>query len=76
MILLDIGLSTIRTEHFDQQENDAQLRANLDLLISTKEQASVRVANYQQKVARYFNVWLKNKVFKIGDLILKKAEAS
>ena len=41
VIPLDIGLSTLRTERFERENNQAQLRANLDFLDSVREQALV-----------------------------------
>ena len=32
--------------------------------------------DYQQRAARYYNAWVKNKVFKMGGLIMRKAKAS
>ena len=34
------------------------------------------MANYQQRVARYYNARVKSKLFKTGDLISRKVEAS
>ena len=76
MISLDIKLSTLWTKDLKQQENEAQIRANLDLLKEVREQALIHMAAYQQKVARYYNSWVKGKVFKVGDLVLRSAEAS
>ena len=76
VIHLDIGLPTSRTEDFNQEENDTRLRANLDLLNEVREQAPVCMAAYQYKVVKYYNSQVKTKIFKIGDLVLRMAEAS
>ena len=36
------------------------------------EQAQLRVAAYQQKVARYFNSKVKERNFNVGDLVLRR----
>ena len=34
------------------------------------------MAAYRQKVARYYNVRVKNKAFRVGDLVLRRAAVS
>ena len=76
MIPLDSGLLTSWTKDFDQEENDTQLWANLDLLNEVREWASVHMTAYQHKVAKYYNSQVKTKIFKVRDLVLRRAEAS
>ena len=61
---------------FDEPQNAQSLRANLDLLEERREIAQVRMAAYRQKVARYYNIRVKNKAFKAGDLELRRAAVS
>ncbi|XP_052287208.1 uncharacterized protein LOC127898758 [Citrus sinensis] len=51
----EIGTTTHRTDHFNEQENDEQICLNLDLLTEKREQAAERSVIYQQRVARYYN---------------------
>ena len=37
VILVEIGLLTLRTENFEEEANSEQLRANVDLLEETQE---------------------------------------
>ena len=76
VILLDIRFLTLRTEHFELQNNQAQLRANLDFLDSIREQALIWTVIYQQKVAKYYNSRVKSKVFHVGDLVLRESKVS
>ena len=46
MIPLNISIPSLRVECYDQIENEAQLRANLDLLEETRERAAIYIANY------------------------------
>ena len=55
IIPLDIRLPILWAEHYDQQENEVQLQANLDLFEGTRERTSVRVVDYQQNVVGYYN---------------------
>ena len=63
VIPLDIGLHALRTQHFKLENNQAQLIANLDFLDYLREQALIRTAAYQQKVAKYYNSKVKTKAF-------------
>ena len=76
VIPLDIGLPVLWAEHYDQQNNQDQLRANLDLLDSVREQALIRTAAYQQKVAKYYNSRVKSKIFQVNDLVLRESKVS
>ena len=71
VIPLDIGLSTLRTERFELENNQAQLRANLEFLDFLREQALIQTVAYQQRVTKYYNSRVKSKVFQVGDLVLK-----
>ena len=76
VILIEIGLSTLRTENFEEEANSEQLRANVGLLEETQEWAQQRLVAYEQKVARYNNSRMKTKIFRLGDLVLHHAEVS
>ena len=76
VIFIEIGVPSVWVENFDEQTNLERLRANLDLLEEAKERAYVRMAAYQHKVVRYYNNKVRNKIFKIDDLILCKTEIS
>ncbi|XP_038982200.1 uncharacterized protein LOC120110682 [Phoenix dactylifera] len=76
VIPLEIGLPSLRVEHYNAASNSSQLRENLDLIEETREAARVRMARYQRKTAQYFNFRVKAKLFKVGDLVLRRAEAS
>ena len=67
-----MGLTSLRREFFDEQSNDDQLKQNLDCLDEVRDQASQRMAKYQQKIAEYYNRRVKLKRFNIGDLVLRK----
>ena len=70
VIPVEEGLTSLRKEFFDEQSNDDQLKLNLDCLDEVRDQASQRMARYQQKIAKYYNQRVKLKRFSIGDLIL------
>ena len=76
VIPIELKLPSARVVTFDEQRNPQDLKANLDLLEEKREMAQVRMAAYKQKVAHYYNSRVKSKVFRAGDLVLRRAAAS
>ena len=72
VISVEIGFPSLRTEFFDEHSNDDQLKLNLDYLDEVRDQASQRMAKYQQKMAESYNQRVKLKRFHIRDLVLRK----
>ena len=72
VIPVEVGLTSLRREFFDEQTNDDQLKQNLDSLVEIRDQASQRMTKYQQKIAEYYNQRLKLRRFNVGDLVLRK----
>ena len=72
VIPVEVGLTSIKKEFFDEQGKDDQLKLNLDCLDEVRDQASQRMAKYQQKMAEYYNQRVKLKRFSIRDLVLRK----
>ena len=46
VILVEIGLTSPRTEFFDERNNNDQLKLNLDYLDKVRDYASQRMAKY------------------------------
>uniref|UniRef100_A0A2N9FJ88 Uncharacterized protein n=1 Tax=Fagus sylvatica TaxID=28930 RepID=A0A2N9FJ88_FAGSY len=55
VVPVEIGLTTFRTSTHDEQENEEQLRLNLDLIDEVRETAETRVKRYQERMARHYN---------------------
>jgi hypothetical protein len=72
VIPVEVGLTTWRTNNYDEEINDAQLRSNLDLVDEVRDQAEARTRVYQQRMARYYDRRVKHREFKVGDLVLRK----
>ncbi|KAH9668850.1 Ribonuclease H [Citrus sinensis] len=72
----EIGTTTHRTYHFNEQENDEQICLNLDLLTEKREQAAERSVTYQQRVARYYNQKVNIRQFRVGDWVLRRVNQS
>ncbi|XP_077214758.1 uncharacterized protein LOC143849580 [Tasmannia lanceolata] len=56
--------------------NGDGLRANLDLLEEVREESQIRAAAYKQKVSRYHDTKIRQREFRTGDLVLRKAAVS
>ena len=55
VIPVEVGLISLRREFFDEQDNNDQLKHNLDLVDEVREQVAQRMAKYKQKIAEYYN---------------------
>uniref|UniRef100_A0A2N9HUE2 Integrase catalytic domain-containing protein n=1 Tax=Fagus sylvatica TaxID=28930 RepID=A0A2N9HUE2_FAGSY len=66
VIPVEIGLTTLRTTFHKEEENEGQLRLNLDLLDETRERAVRRIALYQGKMTRYYNTKVKLQRIEVG----------
>ena len=55
VILVEVGITSIRQEVFHEDNNDDQLRVNLDYLDEVRDKASHMMSKYQQKMAEYYN---------------------
>ena len=53
VILVEIGMPRFRTSNFDKENNEAELRLNLDLLDEKRERVEVHQATYKHQVAKY-----------------------
>ena len=61
-----------RTQHFSQPENDASLAADKDLAEERRESARIKLAAYQQQIARRFNRSIRTRTFVPDGLVLRK----
>ena len=73
VILLEVGLPTLRSELFDQGLNEVNLAKQLDLAEERREISTVRLAAYQQQLAKVYNKGVRERKFRVGELVLKKA---
>ena len=55
VISIDVRLTSLKKEFFDEQSNDDQLKLNLDCLDELRDQASQRMTKNQQVMAEYYN---------------------
>ena len=55
VIPVEVGLTSLKRECFDEKDNNDQLKHNLDLVDEVREQATQRMSKYKQKIAEYYN---------------------
>ncbi|KAG7543894.1 Ribonuclease H domain [Arabidopsis thaliana x Arabidopsis arenosa] len=62
-----------RTEApLNEEENSAMLDDTLDTINERRDQALIRIQNYQQAAARYYNSKVKSRPFFVGDYVLRR----
>ena len=55
VISVEVGVASIRREVLHEEDNDDQLRINLDCMDEVSDKASSRMTKYQQKMVEYYN---------------------
>ena len=55
VILVEVGVTSIKRETFNEECNDNELRLNLDCLDEVRDKASNKMTKYQQKMVEYYN---------------------
>ena len=73
MIPAEVNLCSAQVEDFAPACNDGLMVERLDLLEEFREAETIRLAEYQQKLARRYNRYVKTREFNAGDLVLRKA---
>ena len=66
-------MSNIRISDCSLAVNDELMTKQLDLLEKHQEMATIRQANYQQKMAQRYDKGVRLREFYTGDLVLCKA---
>ena len=59
VIPVEVGITSMKQEVFHEGSNDDQLRINLDCLDESRDEASRKMVEYQQKMAEYYNKRMK-----------------
>nr|GFB25890.1 reverse transcriptase domain-containing protein [Tanacetum cinerariifolium] len=75
MILVEIGMPTLRTAEVNMIKNDEVLEINLDLLEERREQEAIQEAKSKAKMEKYHNARVRNTRFKPRDLVYRNNDA-
>ena len=76
VIPLEVGLPTTTTMEFDAEENECNLRKDLNLLEERRDMATIRLASYQHQMKRGYDKNIRPRSFQVGDLVLQKVVAN
>ena len=68
----EVHVANHRVMKYQDEENEEQLRLNLDLIDEVRMDAEQRTARYQSLMARQYDTMVKPRRFNIGDLVLKR----
>lgn len=72
VIPTEVSLCSARVAEFDPVQNADLMMEHLDWLEECKEAATIRLAEYQQKLAERYNRNVKGREFSAGELVLRK----
>ena len=72
VIPLETGFPMTRTSSFNSKDNDEQLTRNLDLIEEKRENATVQLAYYQQKLNQGYDANVNLRPLTPSDLVLRK----
>jgi hypothetical protein len=72
----EVRVKTHRSREIQEDDNDRNIKENLDNLEEIREEARIREAKYKMKMEGYYNKRVRKVSFKPGDLVLRKNEAS
>ena len=72
MIPLETGFPMLRTSLFTPNNNDSLLERSLDLIEEQRENVTVQLAYYQQKLKQGYNSSVRLRPLAPGDLVLRK----
>ncbi|KAK9053624.1 hypothetical protein SSX86_024698 [Deinandra increscens subsp. villosa] len=73
VIPTEMVIPTARVTLQDSQNNSENLLQDLETIEELRDLAKVRMASYQQRVARSYNKNIRLRRFQVGDLVLRKA---
>ena len=72
VIPTEVSLCSARVTEFDPVQNADLMMERLDWLKECREAATIRLAEYQQKLAQRYNQNVKGREFSAGELVLRK----
>ena len=76
VIPLEVGLPTVRSEEYDQDNNELMLAKDLDLAQERRDLAMIRLASYQSDLKKRYGKSVSERILAPGDLVLRKVLGS
>ena len=72
VIPAEVHMASHRVKEYQAEENEVQLRLNLDLIDEVRMDAEQRTARYKNLMARQYDAMVKPRRFNTEDLVLKR----
>ena len=72
VIPAEVGLTSYRVHNHDEGRNDEAIHLQLDLVDEVRVTAEQRLARYQNRMAKHYNSRVRQRDFKVEDLVLRK----
>ena len=72
VILVEVGLTSIRVKAYEEQVNQQELSSNLDLINEVRDEAMKRMMKYKGAMARYYNKKVNVRRFNTSNFVLRK----
>ncbi|VFQ61815.1 unnamed protein product [Cuscuta campestris] len=72
----EVFIPTWRKENCGAKENEETMAADLNFIEERREQAFLKAENYRRQVKEYYDRKVRAREFRVGDLVLRKREAS
>lgn len=72
VILVEVALTSLRVDHYNEENNDKELRINLDLSDKVRIGAEQRLARFQNLMTKHYNKWVRPRRFNKGELVLRR----
>ncbi|KAK1355973.1 2-alkenal reductase [Heracleum sosnowskyi] len=76
VVPVEITHTSPRVEAYEPEENEEGLRLALDLIDKVRDEANAKIVEHQKRASFYYNLRVKERFFRQGDLVLRKIEAS
>ncbi|XP_074359715.1 uncharacterized protein LOC141719067 [Apium graveolens] len=70
MVPVEVGLGLLHKDHYAEGDAEVNQRLDLDLLEEARKNSQLKLAAYQQRVARYYNKKVNGQQLKVGDPVL------
>ncbi len=76
VVPLEITHTSPRVQQYEPEANEEGMRLALDMIDEVRDEANARIVESQKRASYYYNLRVKERFFRKGDLVLRKAEAS
>ncbi|XP_019200068.1 PREDICTED: uncharacterized protein K02A2.6-like [Ipomoea nil] len=73
---VEVIIPSRRVEEFESEQNELHLRVDLNFLDEKREAAFCKMENYSRQLKSYHDAQVRPRYFQVGDLVLRRREAS